>query len=120
KVNAKANLVGSIGEPEANSSSLRQLQYDRASGNVLDREPHGFEDAHIGCLALTCRAGDDLAQRADAAPAQVALAFRQDQVAGFQSGGVDVIGDQQVGSRNGATVDLPAIWIVRAADIQML
>src|ERR1700686_3811999 len=89
KVNAIANLVASVREVDANAARLRHLQDDRARGDVLDREPHRLEDRHVRRLARTRPTRDDVAQRADAAPAHLALAFRQDQVAGFEAGGGD-------------------------------
>ena len=56
----------------------------------------------------------------DPAPAELPLALRQQQVAGLEAGGLDIVGDQEVGSRHGSAVDFPPIRIVRAAHVQML
>src|SRR5713101_5192679 len=120
KVNAIANLVESVREVDASAVRFRQLQDDRARGDVLDREPHRLEDGHVRRLARIRPTSDKVAQRADAAPAHLALALRQDQVAGFEAGGVDVVGHQQIRTGDGAAVDLPAVRNVRPAHVQVL
>src|SRR5438105_1412566 len=54
------------------------------------------------------------------APVQLAPAFRQDEIARLEAGGLDVIGDEDVGAGNGSGIDLAAIGNVRAAHVQVL
>src|ERR1700731_1340075 len=120
KVNAFANLVGSVRQVDADAARFRQLQDDRAGGDVLDSEPHRLEDGDVRRLALICPAGDDVAQGAAAAPAHLALALGQDQVASFEPGGVDVVGHQQIRTGDSAAVNLAAGRDVRPPHVQVL
>src|SRR5207248_2767797 len=56
----------------------------------------------------------------DPAPTQLPLELGQQQVAGLEAGGLDIVGDEEVGSGHDPAVDFPPIRIVRAAHVQML
>src|ERR1700674_2092634 len=103
----------------ADATSLAQLEHRRARGHVLDREPDGLEQGHVRWLAAAGRAGDDVAQRMDPGPIHLPLALRQQEVAGLDAGGLDIVGHHQVGAGNDTAVDLPAVGVVGGANVEL-
>src|ERR1700682_5742201 len=109
-----------VGQSLADAACLGQLEHRRARGHILDREPDGLEEGHVRWLAASGRACDDVAQRMDPGPIHLPLALRQQEVAGLDAGGLDIVGHHQVGAGNDTAVDLPAIGVVGAANVEML